>query len=191
MYATSPSQNDVGRILSKVVKRLNPASVIAAAGTAPFYRAGDLIQIIGRHGTLRIVAAGEGSLIDRELVVLTGEGAAIHAANAAAGLELYEGNALSYLKFFCSSLMGGEGSRRAPYNVVESLGGMRLIDAHDPQDMAMEMIALEEPGQPVHYSFEGYLEFKMNLLKAGLVVCERSGVTMLEDRHVGRLACCQ
>jgi hypothetical protein len=169
---------------------LNPASVIAAAGIASFYRAGDLIQIIGRHGTLRIVAAGEGSLIDRELVVLTGEGAAIYAANAAAGLELDEGNALSYLKFFCSSLMGGEGVKRAPYNVVESLGGMRLIDADTPQDMTMEMIALEEPGESVHYYFEGYLEFKMNLLKAGLVVCESGGVTMLDERHFGRLACC-
>jgi hypothetical protein len=190
MYATSLSQHAVGRVLSKIGQRLNPASVIAAAGRAPFYRAGDLIQIIGRHGTLRIVAAGGGSLIERKLVVLTGEGASIYAANAAAGLELDEGNALSYLKFFCSSLMGDEGGKRAPYNVVESLAGMRLIDADPPRDMTMEMIALEEPGHPVHYYFEGYLEFKMNLLRAGLVVCESGGVTMLDDRHVGRLACC-
>jgi hypothetical protein len=51
--------------------------------------------------------------------------------------------------------------------------------------------ALEGHGQPILYYFEGYLEFRMNLLKARLVVCERGGVTMLEDRHVGRLACCQ
>ena len=73
---------------------------------------------------------------------------------------------------------------------IESLGGMRLIDADTPPDMAMAMITLDEPWEPVHYYFEGYLEFKMNLLKAGLLVCESGGVSMLEDRHIGRLACC-
>jgi hypothetical protein len=37
---------------------------------------------------------------------------------------------------------------------------------------------------------EGH-QFRMNLLQAMVTVCERGGVTMLSDRHIGRLECCQ
>lgn len=161
-------------------------NAIAIMAKAPFYKNGDIIHVIyGDRETGVLIAAGTGDVAGRELFPLRGQGKDIHEANRVAGLALNEANVFEYLEFFCGMIAGRETG--CPFRIMQSLDGVVLCDGEPPRDMTMRMTMEAKPGRPVRYLFQGYMEYEMQLFRAGLIVEEDGMVVMIDDDHVGEL----